>query len=46
MACTNRGNRELQQKSAKALQTAKDPIERMRLMCLSRGATGIKGLGR
>lgn len=46
MACTARGNRELQAKAKAQLQTAKDPIERLRLQCLSRGASGIKGLGR
>jgi len=46
MACTNRGNRELQEKAKKQLKTAKDPIEKLRLQCLARGANGIKGLGR
>ncbi|XP_060080714.1 calcyphosin-like protein isoform X2 [Ylistrum balloti] len=43
---TSRGERELQQKSKKALRSATDPVERLRLQCLSRGASGIKGLGR
>lgn len=46
MAATNRQNRELQQRSKEQLKTAKDPLERVRLQCLSRGASGIKGLGR
>ena len=46
MACTDRGNRELKKKAASQLQTAKDPLERLRLQCLARGASGIKGLGR
>lgn len=46
MAATKRGDRELAEKCKKQLQTAKDPIERLRLQCLSRGSSGIKGLGR
>jgi len=46
MAATSRTNAELQRKSNLALKTAKDPIEKLRLACLSRGASGIKGLGR
>lgn len=46
MAATSRQNRELKQKAQAQLQTAKDPLERLRLQCLSRGASGIKGLGR
>ncbi|XP_033737556.1 calcyphosin-like protein isoform X2 [Pecten maximus] len=43
---TARGNRELMEKSKKALQTATDPVEKLRLKCLARGASGIKGIGR
>ncbi|KAK3730694.1 hypothetical protein RRG08_041474 [Elysia crispata] len=46
MAATGRATRELQMKSQKALQTATDPVERLRLACLARGANGIKGLAR
>lgn len=46
MAATQRQNRELQQKAKKQLQTCQDPVEKLRLQCLSRGANGIKGLGR
>lgn len=46
MACTQRGNRELKKKAEAQLQSAKDPLERLRLQCLARGANGIKGLGR
>jgi len=36
----------LQAKSKEQLKTATDPVERLRLKCLARGANGIKGLGR
>ncbi|CAH0407894.1 unnamed protein product [Chilo suppressalis] len=37
---------ELMQKSARAMQNATDPLEKLRLLCLSRGACGIMRLGR
>ncbi|VBB25461.1 unnamed protein product [Acanthocheilonema viteae] len=37
---------ELKMKALKELQTAKDPVERLRLQCLVRGNAGIKSLGR
>ena len=46
MACTARLNKELKEKYEKAKKTAKTPIEYLRCQCLSRGAAGIKGLGR
>ncbi|XP_059173804.1 calcyphosin-like protein isoform X2 [Physella acuta] len=46
MAATQRTQTELQMKAKKALQTAVDPVERLRLACLTRGANGIKGLAR
>lgn len=46
MAATNRGNRELKAKANEQLKTATDPLEQLRLRCLLRGASGIKGLGR
>lgn len=46
MAATARQERELKEKSEKALQTATDPVEKLRLQCLARGANGIKGIGR
>ena len=30
----------------RAMDTATDPVEKLRYFCLSRGATGILGLGR
>ncbi|RVE52503.1 hypothetical protein evm_002897 [Chilo suppressalis] len=46
MSATSRQEEELMQKSARALQNATDPLEKLRLLCLSRGASGIMGLGR
>lgn len=47
MACIERHEEEMKQKSAKKLKEGNlDPIEKLRLQCLSRGASGIKGLGR
>lgn len=46
MAATSRTNAELQRKAKLAQKGATDPIEKLRLACLSRGASGIKGLGR
>jgi calcyphosin len=46
MAATIRTQTELQMKSKKALQKSTDPVERLRLVCLARGANGIKGLAR
>ncbi|CAH0749491.1 unnamed protein product [Diatraea saccharalis] len=46
MSATSRQEEELMQKSARALQSATDPLEKLRLLCLSRGASGIMGLGR
>lgn len=43
---TARANRELIEKSQKALRSETDPVEKLRLFCLSRGATGISGIGR
>uniref|UniRef100_A0A1I8F3N1 Calcyphosin-like protein n=1 Tax=Macrostomum lignano TaxID=282301 RepID=A0A1I8F3N1_9PLAT len=47
MAATDRGSAELAAKAKKQLASGtKDPLEKLRLTCLSRGASGIKGLGR
>ncbi|CAI9728711.1 isoform X1 [Octopus vulgaris] len=46
MAATARGEREMMERASKKLSETKDPLERLRLQCLSRGAKGIKGLAR
>ncbi|CAG9859499.1 unnamed protein product [Phyllotreta striolata] len=48
-SATSRQETEMAAKSLRDLQAmgnAGDPLERLRLLCLSRGATGILGLGR
>ncbi|XP_078574060.1 calcyphosin-like protein isoform X1 [Branchiostoma floridae x Branchiostoma japonicum] len=46
MAGTARHDYEMRQKAKQQLRTCKDPCELLRLQCLSRGSSGIKGLGR
>lgn len=46
MASTHRHEAELKSRSLRACQTTKDPLELLRLKCLARGASGIKGIGR
>ncbi|XP_051790991.1 calcyphosin-like protein isoform X2 [Erpetoichthys calabaricus] len=46
MAGTTRHDVELIQRSKQQLSQTTDPIERLRLQCLSRGSSGIKGLAR
>ncbi|CAH1774499.1 unnamed protein product [Owenia fusiformis] len=46
MACTQRGEREMQLKAKQMAKTARNPIDILRAQCLQRGANGIKGLGR
>ncbi|KAI8509955.1 PREDICTED: calcyphosin-like protein [Branchiostoma belcheri] len=43
---TARHNYELKIKAKNQLAKTEDPIEKLRLQCLSRGSSGIKGLGR
>ena len=46
MADTTRHEQELKQKAAHSIAKTTDPIEKLRLKCLARGASGIKGIGR
>ncbi|PAA76089.1 hypothetical protein BOX15_Mlig007177g2 [Macrostomum lignano] len=46
MSATQRLNEELVRKARNQMRTATDPLERLRLTCLARGASGIKGLAR
>lgn len=46
MAGTPRHDDEMARKANRLLQKSTDPIEKLRLQCLSRGSSGIKGLGR
>ncbi|KAJ2938248.1 hypothetical protein O0L34_g17590 [Tuta absoluta] len=42
----SRVEEELMQKSQRAVSNTTDPLEKLRLLCLARGASGIMGLGR
>jgi len=46
MAGTARGDFQMQQAANQKLRSAQDPLEKLQLQCLSRGSSGIKGLGR
>lgn len=48
MAATYRSDSQMKQKCKKMLNSRGtiDPIEKLRLQCLSRGSAGIKGIGR
>ena len=41
-----RAEAEMKDKASRAMANAKDPVEKLRLFALSRGAKGIMGLGR
>ena len=46
MAATKRHEEDMKRNSKRQESLSKDPVELMRLKCLARGASGIKGLGR
>ncbi|KAM9307067.1 calcyphosine-like b [Pholidichthys leucotaenia] len=46
MAGTSRHDREMAINAQRLLSECSDPVERLRLQCLTRGSSGIKGLGR
>lgn len=46
MAGTSRHDREMAVNAKRQLSECSDPVERLRLQCLTRGSSGIKGLGR
>ena len=41
-----RAEAEMKDKAQRAMANCKDPVEKLRLFALSRGAKGIMGLGR
>ena len=46
MAATHRQEEDMKRKCKEAMANTKDPVEKLRLSCLTRGASGIKGIGR
>ena len=46
MAATHRHEQEMRERCARAVSKTQDPLEKLRLKCLMRGASGIKGIGR
>uniref|UniRef100_A0A914X615 EF-hand domain-containing protein n=1 Tax=Plectus sambesii TaxID=2011161 RepID=A0A914X615_9BILA len=46
MAATVRTETEMKMDAKKRLRVTTDPLEKLRLQCLARGCSGIKGLGR
>lgn len=46
MAGTARGDAYMQQQVKEKMKLATNPLEKLRLQCLARGSSGIKGLGR
>lgn len=46
MAGTSRHDREMAMQAKQRLSSCSDPVEKLRLQCLTRGSSGIKGLGR
>jgi len=46
MSSQSRAEQRMQEKAGRQAGMAKDPIEKLRLLCLQRGANGILGLGK
>lgn len=46
MSLSPRSEAKLKKENYDKIKLAKDPVDKLRLTCLSRGANGIKGLGR
>lgn len=46
MAATELHEQDMKKKCEREMNNTKDPIEKLRLKCLARGASGIKGLSR
>ena len=43
---SDRANSSIEEEAKRKLQNCSDPVEKLRCFCLTRGATGILGLGR
>jgi len=46
VSAQTRNEQRMQEKAGRQVALAKDPIEKLRLLCLQRGASGILGLGK
>jgi hypothetical protein len=46
VSAQTRNEQRMQEKAGRQAALAKDPIEKLRLLCLQRGASGILGLGK
>ena len=46
ISAQTRNEQQLKEKAARQAAITKDPVEKIRLLCLQRGTTGIMALGR